>query len=62
MVRCPNCGSTAQLRPMRLYITDKNEVMRQLVCGCGAITKMVYTQKEMICKDRDGKIVHQEGK
>lgn len=38
MIRCPNCGSTAQIKVQRTeYIEDGTtiEVTRYYTCGCG---------------------------
>lgn len=38
MIKCPNCGSTAQIKYLKSKIEEDGEhivVMRQYQCGCG---------------------------
>ena len=45
MIKCPNCGSTAQ--PKRLGSSECNGVVVEIyTCGCGAKTERVYQRVE----------------
>jgi hypothetical protein len=41
MIRCPNCGSTAQIRLQKIEEQELNcytiEVIRTYKCGCGEV-------------------------
>lgn len=43
MIKCPNCGSTAQVKLKEIYQADKY-VQITWVCGCGTeqVTRMSY--------------------
>ena len=46
MIKCPNCGSTAQPKLENLYFHDGNrQVERTKVysCGCGCLFKVIET-------------------
>ena len=44
VVRCPNCGSTAQVRLARIMRSGKhNERIEEYNCGCGCHFKATYT-------------------
>lgn len=52
MVKCPNCGSTAQITLIDRYHYDKKKIAEEYECKCGAIvvqhyalvTTVVYTE------------------
>ena len=52
MIKCPNCGSTAQLTLMDRYHYGKGKIAEEYECECGAIvvqhyalaTTIVYTE------------------
>ena len=49
MVKCPNCGSTAQPRlatPPRLY-NDIDAIKLQRKCDCGCVYNVWYTLAEV---------------
>lgn len=48
MVRCPNCGSTAQVR-LQWESTDKyiSKVTREYDCGCGCCFTVTYEIKNI---------------
>ena len=49
MVKCPNCGSTAQpklVTPPRLY-NDIDAIKLQRKCGCGCVYNVWYTLAEV---------------
>ena len=53
MIKCPNCGSTAQLTLVDRYKYAKGKIAEEYVCGCGAklvqhytlVTNVVYTKE-----------------
>lgn len=55
MIKCPNCGSTAQVKQISIKFEldqdDNNmlDVSRKYQCGCGKIfttTQIYYTERE----------------
>ena len=36
MVKCPKCGSTAQIRPVDSYHYTDNDIAEEYECVCGA--------------------------
>ena len=49
MFKCPNCGSTAQMKltcEPRLSHTDKNKLIEGYDCGCGAHITAEYERDE----------------
>ncbi len=51
MVRCPNCGSTAQIRIVKQYwSTISNSQYTHYNCGCGC----VFTIEKMSCGITNG--------
>ena len=36
MVKCPNCGSTAQMRSVSGYHYNSKNIAEEYECGCGA--------------------------
>lgn len=48
MVRCPNCGSTAQVRELAPFIDYQgNYVDAKYVCGCGVYFDAVDTEDDL---------------
>jgi transcription elongation factor Elf1 len=45
MIKCPNCGSTAQVKLKEIFQADKY-VQITWVCGCGTeqVTRMSYEE------------------
>lgn len=42
MIKCPNCGSTAQVKPKYIPSPNPNRIIQQTICGCGCITNSVF--------------------
>lgn len=43
MMKCPNCGSIAQVRVKYVPSPNPNRITRQSICGdCGCITNSVF--------------------
>lgn len=55
MIKCPNCGSTAQITLIDKYHYGKGKIAEEYECGCGAIvvqhyalvTSVVYTEDKV---------------
>lgn len=45
MVKCPNCGSTAQFKLSTPLYHDKGVWKQQKKCGCGCIVILRYEEK-----------------
>ena len=57
MVRCPNCGSTAQLTKEPVVHIAKG-LLESYECGCGIHISVFYRREQMICRDYDtGKLL-----
>lgn len=60
MIKCPNCGSTAQVKILNVDIDleeDEVYVHRHYKCGCGtyfrtAVTYITYDDEEVIREER----------
>ena len=62
MIKCPNCGSTAQ--PQVRYIENKDRTAITIVttCGCGCETNGFYTLQREVTRTKDGtQIGHRKG-
>ncbi len=62
MVKCPNCGSTAQ--PQVRYIASHNRqaITEIITCGCGCEITAFYTLKREVTRTKDGtQIGHRKG-
>ena len=42
MIKCPNCGSTAQTTLIDRYHYGKGKIAEEYECGCGAILVQLY--------------------
>lgn len=51
--RCPNCGSTAQIRLAYEGMTSAS-LSRTYKCGCGASVTIVYKKVEVISRSPSG--------
>lgn len=62
MIKCPNCGSTAQMKRVALdYVTyaHANEVWR---CGCGCVVRRTMKEVSHIIEYPNGRIEGEERK
>lgn len=54
MIKCPNCGSTAQVKVLfgddlnKIWIGSLNMVQQLLYCGCGCVFMRAFKFKEEI--------------
>ena len=55
MIKCPNCGSTAQVKLKEIFQADKY-VQITWVCGCGTeiVTRLSYEEYAQGKWKRDG--------
>ena len=57
MIKCPICGSTAQLTKEPIAHISKG-LLEPYVCGCGTHISVFYRRAQMICRDYDtGKLL-----
>lgn len=63
MVRCPNCGSTAQVKLIGDYQYTDALYMKKYECGCGATIVEHFKRKNMIVyTDQGAKCYKEEDK
>lgn len=61
MIKCPNCGSTAQVKVLcgddlnKIWVGSFNEAFQRLYCGCGCEFIRVFKFKEEIIIKKEGK-------
>ena len=53
MLRCPNCGSTAQFR-IAYEGETANQLYRKWKCGCGASAEEIFKKVEIIYRSPSG--------
>ena len=46
MIKCPNCGSTAQTTLMDRYHYDEGKIAEEYECGCGCYFEAIFTLAE----------------
>ena len=59
MIKCPNCGSTAQVREKKALSTEfsipKREATQKTRCACGCGNRFTFVRtvnyREEVCKD-----------
>jgi hypothetical protein len=49
MIKCPNCGSTAQVKPIG-QVWGENTAIRKFRCGCGCEFLRYYSLRTDLCK------------
>ena len=60
MVKCPNCGSTAQVKVLcaddlnQIWVGSLNVVYQHLYCGCGCVFARLFEFKEEIITTEEG--------
>jgi transcription initiation factor TFIIIB Brf1 subunit/transcription initiation factor TFIIB len=42
MIKCPNCGSTAQMKVTHVPNPTRTVIIERIVCGCGCVTTATY--------------------
>ena len=62
MIKCPNCGSTAQPKIFYTPNAERTSITETIVCGCGCITTAFYKLKREVARTADGtQIGHRKG-
>jgi C4-type Zn-finger protein len=62
MIKCPNCGSTAQMKEQYIPHQNNTAITRVLTCGCGCETTTYYTLVREITRTKNGtQIGHRKG-
>ena len=57
MIKCPNCGNTAQLTKEPIAHISKG-LLESYLCGCGTHISVFYRREQMICRNYDtGKLL-----
>ena len=54
MIRCPNCGSTAQVKFLSDYQYTDTLYMKKYECGCGATIIENFERKNMLVYTEQG--------
>lgn len=54
MIKCPNCGSSAQIRVHYTTNEDGTKIIKTSVCGCGCTTTATYTLEREVTRTKDG--------
>ena len=61
MVKCPNCGSTAQMRPVSGYHYNSNNIAEEYECGCGAkLIRHYKLQVSILYTDEGAKYIKED--
>ena len=42
MIKCPNCGSTAQMKVTCVPNPTRTAITERIICGCGCVTTATY--------------------
>ena len=62
MIKCPNCGSTAQCRVERIPNPPRTAIIERIICGCGCVTTATYKLAKEETRTADGtQIGHKKG-
>ena len=62
MIKCPNCGSTAQMKKQLIFNNARTEITEILTCGCGCNVTAVYKLHHESTRTKDGtQIGHRKG-
>lgn len=54
MIKCPNCGSTAQPKIFYTHNTERTTITETIVCGCGCTTTAFYKLRREVARTADG--------
>ena len=62
MIKCPNCGSTAQMKVERIPNPPRTAIIERIICGCGCVTTATYKLAKEETRTADGtQIGHKKG-
>ena len=54
MIKCPNCGSTAQPKVSYIPNPTRTAIIERIICGCGCITTATYKLAREETRTKDG--------
>ena len=54
MLKCPNCGSTAQTRVTFTINEDRTKITETITCGCGSTTTAIYKLEKEETRTKNG--------
>jgi hypothetical protein len=61
MIKCPNCGSTAQIKLVESYHYNTNHIAEEYECGCGAkLIRHYKCQVGILYTDEGVKYIREE--
>lgn len=62
MIKCLNCGSTAQARADYTSNPTRTSIIERITCGCGCVTLATYNLSKEETRTADGtQIGHRKG-
>ena len=62
MIKCPNCGSTAQPKVDYVPNPSRTAIIERITCGCGCVTMATYKLVKEETRTADGtQIGHRKG-
>lgn len=62
MIKCPNCGSTAQAKVDYVPNPSRTAIIERIICGCGCVTMATYKLVKEETRTADGtQIGHRKG-
>lgn len=62
MIKCPNCGSTAQAKVAYVPNPSRTAIIERITCGCGCVTMATYKLVKEETRTADGtQIAHRKG-
>ena len=61
MVKCPNCGSTAQIRLIDSYHYNTNHIAEEYECGCGVkLVRHYKLRVDILYTDEGAKYIKED--
>lgn len=62
MVKCPKCGSTAQVKVNYVPNPPRTAIIERIICGCGCVTMATYKLVKEETRTANGtQIGHRKG-
>ena len=62
MIKCLNCGSTAQVKVEHIPNPSRTAIIERIICGCGCVTTATYKFVKEETRTADGtQIGHRKG-
>lgn len=57
MIKCPNCGSTAQVKVSYAPNPTRTVIIEQRICGCGCRTTATYKLAKEETRTKSGTLI-----